>query len=524
VPQRDLLIRNGRIWTGGRSLVGCAVIQGGRFVFTGKESDANPRAGMRTLDAGGRLVLPGFIDGHAHLLNTGDVMRSVDLKGVTSVGEAARRVAQRIATTAKGEWILGAGWDQHLWPDARFPHREDLDAVAPGHPVLLTHTSGHCVWLNSLALQLADIDATTEAPRGGAIDVGADGEPSGILRDEAMALVRRVVPRESQDSRLDSVASALRHAASLGVTSVHAMDVGRGELEALSELHQRSGLSLRVRAFLTARRLDEWLGWKRTGDGDDLLRIGGVKFFADGALGSVTAWMHEAYEGADHTGLPLMSPEELHEQVSRCLEHGLAPAVHAIGDRANTEVLNIFERARAIQPALPRRIEHAQLLRAEDIARFAALDVTASVQPIHATQDMKKADRLWGARARHAYPFASLLRAGAKIAFGSDSPVETMNPIAGLHAAVMRRNADGEPEDGWYPEERLSLEDALLAYTRGCAAATAEETELGTIARGFNGDFVVLARDFFPADDPMTILDAAVDVTAVGGEIVYERA
>jgi predicted amidohydrolase YtcJ len=258
------------------------------------------------------------------------------------------------------------------------------------------------------------------------------------------------------------------------------------------------------------------------GDGDDMLRIGGVKFFTDGALGSLTAWMLDPYEGAAGTGLALQPAEDLERDIRACLQRGLAPAVHAIGDRANRTALDIFERARSLGPALPRRIEHAQLLTAEDLPRFAALGVAASVQPIHATQDMAKVDRWWGARGRYAYAFASLLASGARLAFGSDTPVETMDPIAGIHAAVTRRNAAGEPAGGWYPAERVTLEDALRGYTSGCDAAAGDGAS-GRIAPGCPGDFVVPSRDLFALTDPMRILGARADVTVVAGEVVYGR-
>lgn len=300
------------------------------------------------------------------------------------------------------------------------------------------------------------------------------------------------------------------------------MDVGRGELAALRSLREQDALDLRVRVFLSATRLDDWAGSVRTGDGDDVLRIGGVKFFADGALGSMTAWMLAPYEGSDDTGLVIQPADELERQVRRCLEYGLAPAVHAIGDRANREVLDILERTRGSAPELPRRVEHAQLLSEVDIARFAALDVVASVQPIHATQDMKKVDRVWGERGRYAYAFVSLLRSGATLAFGSDSPVETMDPIAGLHASVTRRNARGEPPDGWYADERVSLDDAVAAYTAGCARAVGEEGQLGRIVPGALADFVVLSQDIFALEDAMDILDTQVELTVVGGATVHD--
>jgi predicted amidohydrolase YtcJ len=531
----SLFLRNASIWTGdsARPWADCAVIERGRFAFVGRESDALPPSAARVIDGRERLVLPGLTDAHVHLLGTGEAMRSIDLKDVPSEDEAARRVAERAAQAPAGAWVRGAGWDQHLWPGGRFPTKASLDAVAPEHPVVLVHTSGHCIWVNDLALREAGVTRETQAPVGGAIELGEDGEPTGVLRDAASRLVTDVMPRPSQGDREDALREALPHAHRLGVTSVHAMDVGAGELAAMRSLAEGGELSLRTRVYLTARRLDEWItegltseivrpqpeGW---GMVEPMLRIGGIKFFADGALGSMTAWMLGPYEGSDEYGLPLQPVEQLEEQVGRCLRAGLVPAVHAIGDRANREVLDLLERLRDVRPDVPRRIEHAQLLTHEDIPRFAELGVAVSAQPIHATQDMAKVDRHWGDRGRFAYPFASLLASGAALAFGSDSPVETMDPLAGLHAAVMRRNARGEPDGGWYPDERLSLENALRAYTSGSARPTGEEAGAGRIAEGCFGDFVVLSRDLFEMNEPMEMLQASVEMTVVGGEVVYD--
>ncbi|MCH8160645.1 MAG: amidohydrolase [Chloroflexi bacterium] len=521
----DLLLKNARIWTGDDASpwANAAVIQDGRFSFAGRDTDINPPTAADVLDAEGRLVVPGLTDGHAHLLQTGLAMRAVDLKGVTSVGEAAERVGERAAKTAAGDWVQGAGWDQNLWPDLAFPDKRALDAVAPDTPVALTHTSAHCVWVNSAALREAGVTASTEVPDGGRIDIGADGEPSGILRDTAAALIYRAMPAPTREQRIDALAEAIRHANGLGLTGVHAMDVNGGELAALKELNEQGALKLRVRAYLSQARLERWIeeGIK-TGGGDDALRIGGVKFFADGALGSLTAWMLRPYEHGSDTGLPLQPVHQLEERVRRCLQNGLAPAIHAIGDRANREVLDIIERAQALAPSLPRRIEHAQLLEPEDSMRFVELGVSASMQPIHATQDYLKVDREWGARGSNAYVFASLLWTGANVAFGSDSPVETMSPIAGIHAAVTRRTPDGKPSGGWFSEEATSLEAAVAAYTAGCATACGESERFGKIAKGFMGDFVVLSDDLFAMDDPMCILDATAVATVVGGEIVYQ--
>ncbi len=522
----DLLLHNARIWTGeARSpWADAAYVRDGRFIFVGRERETNAPVGAPRIDGRGRLVLPGFTDAHAHLLNTGFAMGSVDLKGVASVDEAVRRVGEHAAVSPPGAWIRGAGWDQHLWPGAAFPHRHALDATAPGHPVVLNHTSGHCIWVNSAALRASGITGETPAPYGGAIDLDEDGEPSGILRDTASKLIAGIMPRPTPTERIDAMRHAIAHAHGLGVTCAHAMAVGRGEYQTLLALGDSGRLDLRVRAYLTADRLDEWFDRAvRSGDGDDMMRIGGVKFFADGALGSMTAWMREPCEGASDTGLALQPPEELEAMVRRTLEHGLAPAIHAIGDAANSAVLDIIGRTRAIAPELARRIEHAQLLCEADIPRFAALGVTASMQPIHATQDMAKVDRFWSNRGRWAYAFASLAATGANLAFGSDTPVETMDPLAGIHAAVTRRNAAGEPPSGWYPEQCVGLELALRAYTIGAATAADEEATLGRIASGQRADFVILSHDLFALNNPMRILEARVDLTCVAGAVVYER-
>ena len=519
----SLLIRNARIWTGdGRPDVTSALIIDGRFAFAGRDGEAAIPSGARVFDAGGRRVVPGFVDAHAHLLNTGFAMRSIDVKGTATVDDALRRVAARAAGTMPGAWLRGAGWDQHLWGGV-FPTRQLLDGVAPGHPVALTHTSGHCLWVNTPALRLAGVTRETAAPFGGTIDIGEDGEPSGILRDNAARLIEQVIPHPSPDERVAAMREAVAYAHALGVTGAHAMDVGRGEYQALLALRDTGALTLRVRAYMTATRLDEWIDrGLQTGDGDQWLRIGGVKFFADGALGPLTAWMHRPYEGSDDTGFPLQPIDELERAVGRCLASGLAPAVHAIGDRANSEALDMYERLAAVAPGLPRRIEHAQLLRPDDVSRFASLGVFASMQPIHATQDYAKVDRHWGERGRYAYAFASLARAGARLAFGSDTPVETMDPLAGLHAAVSRTTAAGEPPGGWYPDERLSVESALGAYTVGAAEAAGEAGRSGRIVAGMPGDCVVLSEDAVEAGGVPP--EARVDATIVGGRVVYAEA
>jgi hypothetical protein len=511
-------LTNAHIWTGNPAQPWAASLSAarGRFVEVGRDA---PSSDTEPIDLDGRLVVPGFWDAHAHLAYTGMAMAQVQLKGTPSIPEVQRLVGERVRASAADAWIEGAGWDQNDWPDSSFPSRHDLDAVAPRNPVVLVHTSGHCSWVNSAALRAANVDAQTESPEGGAIPLGADGLPTGILFDRAMDLVSVAIPPRGPGYRTEAILRATTHAHSLGIVGVHAMDVGHGELAALGSLHERRRLRLRVRAFLSARDESLWAG-RRTSDGDEWLRIGGVKWFADGALGSLTAWMEEPYEREGGCGFPLQPIEELEASVRRALTAGLAPAVHAIGDRANRGVLDLLARVAILAPELPRRIEHAQLLAPGLAARFAGLDVTASVQPIHATQDMAKVDREWGSRGRHAYPFRSLLEAGVNLAFGSDTPVETMDPLAGLRAAVNRQRDDGHPSGGWYPSERVTIEQALAAYTSGAAAAVREPLA-GRIATGYAADCVILSHDF--VQDPALLSAALVDMTVIGGEVVYGR-
>ncbi len=506
-----------RIWTasGPSPWLDSVAVDGGRFI-----ADAAGADGVETIDLGGRLVVPGWWDAHAHLLYTGEAMAQVQLKGIRSVADVQQRLAARIAIEPPMRWIEGAGWDQNDWTGREFPHRHDLDAVAPDHPVLLTHTSGHCAWTNSLALRLAGVTAATLAPDGGVIALDPGGEPTGILFDRAIDLVAASIPPGGPDAVSRSLRRAIDHAHSLGLVGVHAMDVEAAELAALQALRASDALDLRLRIFLSARDESLWSG-HRTGDGDDWLRISGVKWFGDGALGSLTAWMEQPYEGSSDVGFPLQSVADLEASVRRALDLGLAPAIHAIGDRANREVLGVLARTAAIQPHLPRRIEHAQLLADGLVDQFAALGVTASLQPIHATQDMDKVDREWGTRGRWAYAFRDLLDAGVNLAFGSDTPVETMDPLAGIHAAVLRQRRDGTPASGWYPAQRLSVEESLAAYSHGPALATNDAGTLGCIAPGFAADCVVLSHDIIT--DPSAILAARVDLTMAGGKIVYAR-
>lgn len=526
----DLALHHGRIFTcdPGRPWAEAVLVREGRIAFVGDDAEVEDAlgAGAATIDLRGRLAVPGFCDAHVHLLELGISRQVVNLRGARSLEEAVGRVRERAERTPPGQWVRGHGWDQNEWAEPTFPGRRSLDEAAPESPVALAHTSGHATWVNSRTLALAGIGVDTPDPPGGRIDRDADsGEPTGILYETAGRLVRDAMPELDEAQRREALKEAVRYAQSLGVTAAHDMGMGRRTLAALRGLREREELGLRVCVYLDRERLDEFIAeGLRTGDGDEVLSIGGAKFVSDGALGSQTAFMLEPLEGQpDNYGVAVIPPEELRELVRKALKAGLAPAVHAIGDRANREALDIYEQELGAERRLRPRIEHCQLLHPQDIPRFAALGVVASMQPVHATSDMHKADRLWGSRSAGAYAFRSLLGSGARLAFGSDSPVETMDVIVGIHAAVTRRRADGEPAGGWYPQQRLSVEEAVTGYTLGGAYAAGQEAILGSISPGKVGDLAVLSRDIFALGDAMDILTAQVDLTILGGQVVYER-
>jgi predicted amidohydrolase YtcJ len=454
-------------------------------------------------------------------------LKQVDLAEVPTKAEALERVAAGVAATPAGRWVHGRGWDHSLWEGGAFPTRGDLDSVAPHHPVYLRRKCGHVGWANSRALELAEINAATPDPFGGAIDHDPEtGEPTGILKELAMDLVARLFEAPTLDEATEAIKAAMANAHRLGITGVHTME-GATALSAFQQLEADGALAMRILIQVPEKNLDAAIQMGlRSGFGNERLRIGGVKMFADGALGARTAYMLEPFEGEpDNYGIPVATAEHLREQVGKASRAGLAAFVHAIGDRANREVLDAVEASRKAGEGLHlrHRIEHTQLLHPDDIPRLAKLGVIASMQPIHATQDMLLANDLWGSRSAGAYAFRSLLDSGAVLAFGSDCPVEDLNVMKGIHAAVTRRRADGSPgPDGWYPEQRLTVDETVYAFTAGAAYASGEEAIKGTLSPGKLADLVVLSQDIF-AIDPMVILDTKVMATMFDGRLVYNH-
>lgn len=534
--QADLILFNGRVHTMDPALPFATAVatRGDRILAVGLDSEILHLRHQHTLlfDLRGRAAFPGFIDAHVHFAWWALRREQVDLSDASSPEQAMAKVAERVAQTPPGTWILGGGFDRNVWPGAAWPTRQMLDAVAPQHPVMLNSHDHHSIWVNTLALRLAGVTAETPDPPGGRIARDPiTGEPIGILSESAVQLVQRVVPSPTLSQAVAAMREAQPLAWAAGLTSIHEIHDTDDMMafRAFQALRRAGELGLRVYQHVPASRLEAFIqAGVQSGFGDEWVRIGGVKFFIDGALGSRTADMLEPYIGEpDNRGVPIMDKEAMLEQALRASRAGLSVSVHAIGDRANRSILDVLEAVRRDEEAngrcrLRHRIEHVQILHPDDLPRLAQLDVIASMQPIHATSDMLIAERFWGPeRCRLAYAWRSLLDTGARLAFGSDAPVEPLDVLAGIHAAVTRRRPDGAPgPDGWQPQERITAMEAVRAYTLGAAYASGEEMIKGTLTPGKLADMVVLSRDITacPAEE---ILSTRVEVTILGGQIVY---
>jgi hypothetical protein len=474
----------------------------------------------------GRIILPGLTDAHLHLQQYALSLQKVDCE-TDSKEECLRRVAERVKKTKPGEWILGHGWNQNVW--GSWPSASELDAIAPNNPVYLTAKSLHASWANTAALKLANITSQTSNPHNGQIQHDAQGNATGILLESAMDLVGNLIPEPGIDEIADAIEKAQSILWKMGLTGIHDFD-RREAFLALQQLHTRGKLKLRVLKNLPVDLLDQAyeLGLS-AGFGDDWLRIGSIKAFMDGALGPHTAAMFQPYLGEeDNRGILNMDSEELFEYGRKAAQVGLPLAVHAIGDRANHEVLDAYEQLRKYEqdhhlPALRHRIEHVQVLHPEDVSRLGKMNIIASMQPIHATSDMFMADSFWGERSRLAYALKAQLENGASLALGSDAPVESPNPFWGLYAAVTRRRADGSPSaDGWYPEQKLTMAEAWAGFTLGPAYAANMENQLGRLAPNFLADLLVLDTSQDPfACPPEDLLEMQSSATMVAGEWVY---
>jgi len=521
----DLLLFNGAIYPCGDAdpCVSALAIRDGRIVYAGDNGTARSLAGSRTeiVDLRGRCAIPGLSDAHLHLGSLGLALAEVNAETPT-LEDALARVAERASDSLPETWIKGRGWNHNVW-GGTFPTAAQLDRVSPHNPVCLQSKSGHASWVNSRAMEIAGLGPNTPDPPGGHIVRDTRGQPTGILLEgAAMELIGRHIPSPTNDDMVAAVRRATQEVTRAGLTCVHDMD-GIPSFRAEGVLWARGELLLRVVKSIPLDHLDEAVSLGlRTGFGDDYLRIGQVKMFADGALGPRTAWMLEPYETEPRsTGIATTDTEVLRRAALRAAAAGLGCAIHAIGDRACRAVLDILGEAQETYPGPRHRVEHLQILHPDDWARPGKMGIIASMQPLHATSDMPMTDRHLGERAREAYAFKSLLRRGATLAFGSDCPVETVDPLLGIHAAVTRRRRDGSPgPDGWHPQERLTVSEAVKAYTWGAACAAGMEDRLGSLAPGRWADVTILEQNIYKID-PADIPEAVVAGTLIGGRFAF---
>jgi len=523
----DLLLLNGRILTMSRRPAAALAVLGDRIIAVGEDDELGPLRGPRTraIDLRGRLALPGFTDSHVHLGALAKRVSQIRLESAATLAQALRLVAARARRQPPGTWITGAGFDKNRWGDA-FPTRADLDRAAPKHPVALRSRDGHTLWANTLALSECGITARIPDPAGGLIARDERGRPTGILHETATALIPNLRGFDEPGAAADALVAAQRLLLRHGITSIHLMEE-TPIFELLQRLRGDGKLLLRSTVYRRAGALDQMIAaGLASGFGDEWLRVGGLKLLLDGALGSQTAWMFRPYDNAPSAGcgVALVPGDVLAEIVERAARARIACAIHAIGDRANAEVLDVLEKVRDLRTPLPQRVEHAQLLRRKDIPRFAGLGAVVSMQPCHILGDIGPAERYWGRRSRYAYPLSSLLKSGATLAFGSDVPVETADPIKGVYAAVRRQTLDGRPTSGWHrKEEGIRVLDALRAYTLGPAAATGESHLKGRLAPGYLADIVILSHDITRLRS-RALLDAKVDGVILAGRLRYRRA
>jgi predicted amidohydrolase YtcJ len=525
----SLTLTNARIYTldSGDSVVSNLVIEDGlvKRTFTKPDFGRSIPEG-EVLDLKGRIVLPGLIDSHLHLRKYSENLEKIDCETSTKK-ECMDRVAVRAGSTPKGEWILGHGWNHNNWSGG-FGSAGDLDQVAPDHPAYLTGKSLHVSWANNKALDLAGIKAGTPDPPKGKIQRDDQGRPTGILFEDAVKLIEKIIPPRSIEETAESIKKAQHTLWRLGLVGVHDFDKELC-LEALLWLDERGELGLRVCKSIPSKYIEKAIqqGYQ-TGTGSEWLWFGGVKDFADGALGPQTAAMLEPYQGSDQLGMLLMDDEDIVGLGIKAASGGLALSIHSIGDLANRKVIDAIEQLRIhekesnIDP-LPHRIEHLQLINSADSSRLAELGITASMQPLHATSDMEMADAYWGDRTAFAYAPKKQLDHGTLVIFGSDAPVEDPNPWLGIHAAVTRQRTDGSPgPDGWHPDERLGIEETIRGFTTNPALASGRGNLQGKLVRGFWADLIVLETDPFtcPPEDLYKIKPVG---TMIDGKWVFRN-
>lgn len=529
----DLIVTNARVYTvdDTRPLIEAFAVRDGKFVFTGSTREALllKGASTRMLDAGGRTIIPGMIDAHAHLAGLGGTLRSVDLVGTKSLDEVVKRVAERAKTLPSGTWITGRGWDQNDWADTRFPNHEKLSEAVPDHPVALTRVDGHATFVNAAAMKIAGLTKDTKDPVGGRIERDAQGNPAGVLVDRAQGLVTRHVPGLTPDETRASIKDAVSYMHSLGLTGMDDAGASRSTIDLYEDMAAKNELNLRLYVMISdnAPALEHYFAMgPRSSLYNGQLWVRSLKVYADGAMGSRGAALLEPYaDDAENNGLLVSTPDHIEEVAEAALRAGFQVGTHAIGDRANRVVLDAYEKAFSRVPVTDHRfrVEHAQILHNDDIPRFAELGVIPSMQSSHQTSDMYWiGKRLGSTRLFGAYAWQSLLQTGVVVPNGTDFPVEQVSPLITFHSAIARQDADNWPAGGWYPAQRMTREQALRSVTLWPAYAGFQEKELGSITPGKYADFVMLDQDIMRVPEEM-VLNTRVLATYLGGRAVFER-
>jgi len=528
----EIAILSSKIFTGDPKIPWAEAvgIKDGQIAAVGKDQEIKGLCSGHTkiLNLSSRLVVPGLVDGHAHFCSFGQTLSLVNLKNLSSLAQCRQKIRTAVSTYLPGEWIVGRGWDDRQWEENRQPTRRDLDDLAPANPLMMFRADGHTVWVNSLALEKAGVTKVSPDPPGGKIERDpVTGKPTGILR-EAIGVLRKFIPRSSQEDLKAAALAAQQEALKSGLTGIHSSEM-LPQFEALAELDKEEKLKLRIYHLLRPQEIDA-LSVRdiKPGSGSPRLWVGHLKLFADGSLGSGTALLHEPY-GNDpaNQGLSVIPLETLRDQIRRTYAWGGDVAIHAIGDRAVSNCLAAISEARkkeGIGPGEKRdRIEHVQLHRSSDLALFRNLEVTASVQPVFTATDWRQAEEKWGhPRCRQAYAWKTLRKAGISVQFGSDAPFDQINPVLGFQAAVTRQTPEGEPAGGWFPEERLTLEECIEGFTRIPAWTSHRESSLGSIGPGKRADLTVFEKNLFEVA-PENWPSIAVEMTIIDGEIVYQK-
>ncbi|MEN8244555.1 MAG: amidohydrolase [Thermodesulfobacteriota bacterium] len=536
----ELILLNGNIRTMDDDfpLAQAVAINNGRIIAVGNNDaiGAMANASTRQINLEGKLTLPGMFDSHFHYYEWAQMRKNLNLADVTSFSACMQKIQESAKIEKPGKWIIGQGFNESDWPENRIPSRSDLDQVAPHNPVIIWRCDLHLAVANTPALAQAKVNKNSPDPPEGLIERGADGEPTGILRELAINLVKETIPPLTEEQIVDAMQDGMPELHSLGLTGLHDIRImggaeGATALRSWQKLNEASALDLRTWVAIPGERIDEAIALGlRTGMGDDRLRLGHLKYFADGGMGARTAWMVDPYIDGG-SGMPLTPIDELELAVDKADDAGLSVMIHAVGDRTNRELARLFERLgqRRKSPVentiswkshIPHRIEHLQMSRKTDIQKLANLHVAGCVQPHNMILDINMIDQSVGEKGRYAYAFRDILESGIQLMFSSDCPVADPNPLAGIHAAVTRRRSDGSPEGGWYPDQCVKVEEAVRAYTRTPAVASGAYHRLGSISPGKHADLIVLDKDIYFVE-PDKILDTRVVLTMFDGKIVF---